>query len=403
MESYVVAGGGLAGLTAANALADLGHGVTVLEQSERLGGRAHTVKDRGYFLNLGPHALYCGSYAAKVFGQWGIPFTGRPPEVKGRAWLVREGRKYPLIDGVGGLLTSRLFSPGEKLEAGRWLRFMTSFMTSRRASAEGSVDAWLSARVRSGRVRDFLAALIRVGTYTADLAHLGAGPALVQMRAALTGGVMYLDHGWQTLVNGLAERARSRGVVIHCGRQLGKLNELSGSGVVLAVPPAAVERITGARLAPVRPVRAACLDLGLRRLPAGSAAFALGVDRPLYLSVHSQAAKLAPPGAALVHVAKYLSEETGDTTASRAELEQFADLAIPGWREEVDLVRFLPGMTVVQGIAGPEGRPDVDAPGIDGVTVAGDWIGPEGMLADAAIASGLRAAEAVQRKRSRAA
>jgi hypothetical protein len=127
------------------------------------------------------------------------------------------------------------------------------------------------------------------------------------------------------------------------------------------------------------------------------------VDRPLYLSVHSLAAKLAPPGAALVHVAKYLSGEPGDATVDRAELEQFADLAISGWREEAELVRFLPNMTVVQGIAGPEGRPDVDAPGIDGVTVAGDWIGPDGMLADAAIASGLRAAEAVQRKKRQAA
>jgi predicted NAD/FAD-dependent oxidoreductase len=60
-------------------------------------------------------------------------------------------------------------------------------------------------------------------------------------------------------------------------------------------------------------------------------------------------------------------------------------------------------MTVAQGIAGPEGRPDVDALGMDGVTLAGDWIGPDGMLADAAVASGLRAAEAVQRKKSRAA
>ena len=56
----VVVGGGLAGLTAANALAGEGRKITILEQSERLGGRAATQQDRGYVLNLGPHALHQG-------------------------------------------------------------------------------------------------------------------------------------------------------------------------------------------------------------------------------------------------------------------------------------------------------------------------------------------------------
>jgi hypothetical protein len=45
----------------------------------------------------------------------------------------------------------------------------------------------------------------------------------------------------------------------------------------------------------------------------------------------------------------------------------------------------------------------VDELGIPGVALAGDWIGPEGMLADAAVASALRAAGMVQRQRLRAA
>jgi phytoene dehydrogenase-like protein len=46
MESYTVVGGGIAGLTAANALAGNGNKVVLLEQSERLGGRAITLQDR---------------------------------------------------------------------------------------------------------------------------------------------------------------------------------------------------------------------------------------------------------------------------------------------------------------------------------------------------------------------
>lgn len=70
MRSYVVIGGGLAGLTAANALAETGNRVVLLEQSKHLGGRAQTQQQSGYSLNLGPHALYCGGTAFAMFRDW---------------------------------------------------------------------------------------------------------------------------------------------------------------------------------------------------------------------------------------------------------------------------------------------------------------------------------------------
>jgi hypothetical protein len=126
------------------------------------------------------------------------------------------------------------------------------------------------------------------------------------------------------------------------------------------------------------------------------------VDQPLYFSVHSAAAKLAPEGAALAHVGKYLG--AGEPAAGdRQELEEFADRAMPGWRVVAEVVRFLPNMTVSYASATLEGRPDVDALGLEDVAIAGDWVGPDGMLADAAVASGLRAAGMLERREARAA
>src|SRR5260370_35493693 len=96
MDSYVVVGAGLAGLTAANALADRGDRVTILEQSERPGGRAITSIHRGYQFNLGPHALYRGSPWAKALRAWEIPFYGCPPEVRRDAYFVI-GRRGSLL------------------------------------------------------------------------------------------------------------------------------------------------------------------------------------------------------------------------------------------------------------------------------------------------------------------
>ncbi len=54
----IIVGGGLAGLATAAYLAKAGRPVTVLERSKELGGRADTHVSKGYFFNLGPHALY---------------------------------------------------------------------------------------------------------------------------------------------------------------------------------------------------------------------------------------------------------------------------------------------------------------------------------------------------------
>jgi phytoene dehydrogenase-like protein len=145
------------------------------------------------------------------------------------------------------------------------------------------------------------------------------------------------------------------------------------------------------------PVRAACLDVGLRRLTRPGVTFALGLDRPLYYSVHSRTARLAPEGAAMVHVAKYLAVDDGsDAKEVERELEGLLDLAQPGWRGELAARRYLPDMAVVGALAGAAGgglggRPAPDAAGVAGLYLAGDWVGPEGWLSDASLASTRRA------------
>jgi phytoene dehydrogenase-like protein len=122
----------------------------------------------------------------------------------------------------------------------------------------------------------------------------------------------------------------------------------------------------------------------------------MGFDRPLYLSVHSKWARLAPEGGALVHVLRYLGSAEQGGEADERELEGLLDLMQPGWRDEVVTRRFMPDLTVVGALSsvaweqrdGPRG-PAV--PETDGLFVAGDWVTPEGMLADRSLASGARA------------
>jgi len=85
----------------------------------------------------------------------------------------------------------------------------------------------------------------------------------------------------------------------------------------------------------------------------------------------------------------------------RADLEAVVDAVQPGWRELVTMApRHLPRMAAVSAIATPRsggmaGRPGTLVAGAPGVFLAGDWIGREGWLLDAALASAAAAARAV--------
>ena len=411
----VVVGGGLAGLTAAALVARAGHSVAVLERADVFGGRAATRERGGILFNLGPHALYAGGHAFRLLTALGVPFTGRPPAT-GRSLFLDGDTPHPIPAGLRTLLTSRLLTAREKWRLARLLPALRRVDTRRLDRVPAG--EWVADVAGPGRLADALRALVRVSTYADDFDRMSAGAAADQLRTALSAGVWYLDDGWQTLVDGLRARACAAGANVRTGARAdaveadatGVTVRLDGGGVVrgraavLAVGPDEAVGLLGlpadhplARWAIGRaPVRAACLDVALARLPRPRDGFALGLDRPLYYSVHSAAARLAPAGVAVVHAAKYLGADDPAGDAG-GELEALLDRLQPGWQGHVVARQFLPRMTVTHALpradeGGLAGRPGVAAAGRPNVWLAGDWVGGRGQLADAAAASAEEAA-----------
>jgi len=392
MQSYTVIGGGLAGLTAANALAGPDSKVTLIEQSTQLGGRARTSREHGYSINLGPHALYLGGRAAQTFREWNIPFTGKFPPTSANAFHVREDKLYPMVRNLPGLLTTRLFNPREKFEVANLL----SLFPSAGAEPNETMSSWLDRKVSAPRVRDFAATLVRIATFCPEPDILDAEVAIRQIASALKHNVLYIDGGWQTLVDGLAERARSLGVEIRCGESAGTLGR---TRTVLATGPEAVQNLTGVPVPKGPALRMATLDLGLADMPDKTPVTAFALDRPLYFSTHSNSSNHR-----LVHVAKYLGSTAQDPRTVRAELEEYATLVMPAWKQHTEFVRFLPDLTVAPIMpTATTKRPPASFLNLENVAIAGDWAGPEGMLADAAVASALEAAALLQRRTTAAA
>ena len=141
------------------------------------------------------------------------------------------------------------------------------------------------------------------------------------------------------------------------------------------------------------------LDVAMRPLPSHRFTALLGIDDAIFVTVPSSVAAVAPDGGDVIQVARYLrpGEEHGD---HRPGLEAVLDAHQPDWRDHVVDARYVP-RSVVSGdharaaTRGTAGRPAVDAAGVRGLALAGDWVGPAGMLADASILSGAAAADLV--------
>jgi phytoene dehydrogenase-like protein len=252
--------------------------------------------------------------------------------------------------------------------------------------------------------------------------RISAAAAMAQVAHGLGPGVRYVDGGWSVLVEALERAAEKAGAELRRGARVERVTHdgtvrgveledgerVSADAVILAGGPDEASALVDGGSHPyfarasarLVPVRAACLDLGLSSLPNPKRLFAIGVDRPLYYSVHSATAKLAPEGQATVCLARYLG---ADERPGREELETefhgLLDALQPGWRERVVTRKLLRELIVAHdlpqsALGGFSGRTAGPVTGIANLHLAGDWIGPEGMLADASFASARAAARA---------
>lgn len=403
----VVVGAGLAGLTAANHLADAGHRVIVVETRTHVGGRARTDAVDGFRLNLGPHALYRSGPGMAVLDGFGIEAPGWDvPAIDSTAAVGDRLVELPV--GPVSLLRTRLLGVKGKFQLARLLARLPELDPSDWAST--SVDDWVAAVLPDPRAARVVHALARLTTYSARPDLASAGALITQLQGATGGGVRYLHGGWQGLADQLLDRARRRGVELRSGTAVRGIRACDGAveadepiraaAVVLAVPPAAADRLLGGTTGLVDAagpeVVASVLDLGLDGLPRRR--FVLGIDEPHYLSRHAPAAELAPDGASLVSVMRY--GEPGDLTP-RDLRSQLLDVAVRSGiaPQQIVLERYLhrivvAGGTCLAGSGGLSGRPAVELADRSGVFIAGDWVGAEGMLADASFASGRAAAQA---------
>ena len=298
----VIIGAGLSGLTTAIILAGTGRSVTIFEQSSKVGGRARTENTDGFYFNQGPHALYLSGAGVKVLQELGIKYRGSPPPSP--QYFIKHNVKYQQGASFFSILASKLLGGlGSKIEL---IRFFASLRKMNFTEIQSiTIEEWLKKRIHHRDVFDLLITLCRIVTYANDPEIQSAGSTLSQLQMAISGGVIYLDGGWQTLVNGLISEALKAKIKIYSGKRvsnvkeaiidsatatettmpLWKINFSDGSSIltstlVIAGSPTDVQGllrdskpdllsyIIGKRTSRrINPVRAACLDVTLVLFP----------------------------------------------------------------------------------------------------------------------------------------
>jgi glycine/D-amino acid oxidase-like deaminating enzyme len=419
----IVVGAGLAGLAAAATAAGAGASVLVLD-GQRPGGRARTDELGGFRLNRGAHALYRAGAGRSVLERLGVSVRGHPPILDGAR--VRRGDRVGALGlGAAGIARTRMLTTRDKARVARVFAAAPRWKPA--TLADRSAAEWFDELDLVGGAREFAEMLARTASYVVDMAGVSADLVAAQVQMALKDGVEYLHGGWSTMVDGLARAASLRGAEFSAGARVrlvapdggrvrvalarndgpidgetqGAVFAVSDGGTLLArrVVVAAGTPAACAALLPHRPpawddlgppARAACLDMGFASPP--DMTVLLGLDRPLYLIRHCPPAELAPAGGSVVHGLRYLRpDEDPSPDAARAELVEHARFAGID-PDAASHVRYLHRMTVAGAVpvpgVGVAGRVDVGDTGHDGVLVAGDWVGPRGHLADAALASG---------------
>ena len=416
----VIVGGGLAGFVAANYLAKNDLSILILEKGKNVGGRARTNKINHQYLNLGPHAFYKKGKAKSILEELGIELNGKSPKLGGV--LVENNMEYAAPFTPLGLFSTSLLNWKERIE---WITIMMKVNGIDTVKLAGQTfEQWVEQEARSKKVQSLLYVLGRLATYCHAPEKVSAKLIVSHLKTVM-GGVLYLDGGWQTIIDQLHNKAVVSGVQVQTHTAVNQIapvehdqvklvlsngEEILGKYVICTTGPNELNKMLGEKInlpqssffTETITVKGATLDVALSQLPKPKRLFAMSISDPLYYSVHSNYARLSEDGkSAVLHVFKYHHPDDHiDGEKVQNELEQFLEKMQPGWQKYMITSRYIPQIIVNQRLPqiGDEHKLLRSKTDIPGLYIAGDWASPHSILAEGAVSSGIQAAEEITQK-----
>jgi phytoene dehydrogenase-like protein len=228
-SDVVIIGGGLAGLTTAALLARAGKLVTLLEQSSKeIGGRSRTSIFNEFYFNQGAHALYLSDVGAEILQELGIKYTGGIPVGKGTSYYIIDGKKNQMPSDWSRIPFTKNNGDSYEIDGSQFYNSLSKIDFSQLESV--TVQEWLDKNIQDKNLAEIIKTNLRLNTYGNDPDIQSAGSSFRQIYLGNSGGVLYLDGGWQTLVDGLVIAAKNAKARIVMGKKATRVERTDSSG-----------------------------------------------------------------------------------------------------------------------------------------------------------------------------
>ncbi|BAU26819.1 phytoene dehydrogenase-like protein [Aneurinibacillus soli] len=419
----VIVGGGLAGLSTAAYLAKNGKKVVVLERGN-LGGRAVTLKLKGFSFNFGAHAIYGrdSSVLKKFEKDLGIQITWKDFEPSKAKYDIGD-RLSAMPANIQGLFRTSILNSLGKVKF--TFNIFKTMLHMEKGHPHMSIEKWMEEKQVSEDVKNMMLTLASSNFFTREPERIPSDVFFTYYQRLFTSNkpVAYIGGGWQALI---AEFVRvieeNNGVVItkakaesieDDGDRVTKVHTTQGifeaDEFVFCMPPKELEKIvTGTKVehfikqySSYEPSYVYVYDIGLSER----------IDVP-YTYIYDKANKMfitdishydescVPEGGQMLQAIAYLSEsdlaDKDKVQEYHDKIEALYDKHFVGWRDKLVVPRVSKRAAAQEIKWTMNQKPmPVYLPDYRNVFFAGDWCEGKGQLSELSFSSAFEASQLI--------
>lgn len=412
----VVVGGGLAGLSAAAFLAKRGKRVALLEKAT-LGGRAITIKVKGFSFNFGAHAIYGrdSSYLKKFEKELGIHIDWRDFNPYKAKYDIGHTITDMPANVIGLFRTKMLEGLGERVMF--TFQIFKTLLHMETGHPHISIGRWLEEKQVNDDIRELMLSLASSNFFTKEPEKIPSDVFFSYYRRLFVTqkAVSYIGGGWQSLISELVRVLESNGGQIFTKSKVESVeteddrivavvsgeNRFVADEFIFAIPPKElVKAFEGTDLQPAlqqyakyEPTCVLVYDVGLQKRIDVPYTYINDPQNKMFITdISYYDPTCVPEGGQLLQATAYLKRsDIGNkevVEATKKKIEELYDKHFAGWREQLVVPRISQRAVVQEIQWNMNQRPmPLFLPDYRNLFFAGDWCEGQGQVSELSFSS----------------
>jgi 15-cis-phytoene desaturase len=423
-KKVIVAGGGLAGLSAAARLAYNGYDVTLLEKAPKLGGRAITIPLKGFNFNFGAHAIYARdkSVLRRYESEIGLEVDWKDFSPS-KAYYDLGSYTTLMPATLEGLYRTKILDSQNKW---RFAYEVFKTMASIEKGEEGiPIGQYLEKE--PPKVRDLLLTIASSNFFTNEPEKIPS-PLFFQYYKRLFStqrAVSYIGGGWQAIVESFSKIIEDHGGKIitkekvsgieldgnRISKIIGKETTYTADEYILCIPPKELHQLfadtpyesTFEIYRNYSSTQVVVYDVGLKERIPSPYTYVYQKEKKVFITdISYYDTTCIPEGGQLMQAIAYLNDEEAAANKANekvADIESVYDKHFPGWRDQL-VAKRISKKAVVQEIKCIHDQKllPVKLYSLDNVYFAGDWCQGEGQLSELSFSSAYEVTNRIMNK-----